>query len=82
MVLFYKIWKKYNEIQLTTNTMDLKIEKSSAIPGIEGKKRGVSMESKVGTKTRSPNGLSLPNQNVIIIILYHDFLPSSRRVVI
>ena len=23
MVLFYKIWKKYNEIQLTKNKMDL-----------------------------------------------------------
>ena len=23
MVIFYKIWKKYNEIQLTKNKMDL-----------------------------------------------------------
>ena len=27
MVEFYKIWKKYNEIQLTKNKMDLIIEK-------------------------------------------------------
>ena len=33
----------------------------------EGKKRGASMEiSNVGTKKKSPNGLSLPNQNTII----------------
>ena len=25
MVAFYKLWKKYNEIQLTKNKMDLKI---------------------------------------------------------
>ena len=34
----------------------------------DGKKRGVSMEkSKAGTKERSPNSLSLPNQNTILI---------------
>ena len=40
----------------------------------EGKKRGVSMErSKAGTKKRSPDGLSHPNQNTIIInIIYLD----------
>ena len=27
MVLFYKIWKRYNEIQLTKNNMDLNIRK-------------------------------------------------------
>ena len=33
-----------------------------------GKKRGTSMEKwKVGTKERSPDGLSLPNQNRILI---------------
>ena len=33
-----------------------------------GKKRGVSMEkSKAGTNKRSPDGLSHPNQNTIII---------------
>ena len=33
-----------------------------------GKKRGVSMErSKEGTKERSPDGLSLPDQNRILI---------------
>ena len=45
----------------------------------EGKRRGVSMEiSKAGTKKRSPDGVSLPNQNTIIII-YHDFLSPPRR---
>ena len=34
----------------------------------DGKKRGVSMErSKAGTNKRSPDGLSHPNQNKIII---------------
>ena len=52
----------------------------------EGKKRGVSMNrSKPGIKERSPDGISLPNQNTvlinIIIIIYHDFLPPPRRVV-
>ena len=27
MVLFYKIWKRYNEIQLTKNNMNLNIRK-------------------------------------------------------
>ena len=34
----------------------------------DGKKRGVSIErSKAGKKTKSPDGLSHPNQNTIII---------------
>ena len=35
MVVFYKKWKKYNEIQLTKNKMDLNIrknDKSSTLP--------------------------------------------------
>ena len=36
--------------------------------------------SKAGPKERSPDGLSLPNQNtILIIIIYHDFLPTPRR---
>ena len=36
----------------------------------ETQKRGVSTESsKVGTKERSPDGLSLPNQNTILIYI-------------
>ena len=36
----------------------------------EAQKRGASMEvSKVGTKERSPGGLSLPNQNTILIYI-------------
>ena len=37
MVIFYKIWKKYNEIQLTKSKMDLnnsKNYKSSTLPRI------------------------------------------------
>ena len=37
------------------------------------------MESKTGTTERSPHGLSLTNQNAILIIIYHDFLPTPRR---
>ena len=32
MVLFYKIWKKYNEIQLTKTKMDLNIRKMTNRP--------------------------------------------------
>ena len=35
----------------------------------DGKKRCVRIESKAGTKIRSPDGLSLPNQNTIKIKL-------------
>ena len=47
----------------------------------EGKKRGVSMErSKAGAKERSPDGLSLPNQNTILInIICHYFRRYGKR---
>ena len=32
MVIFYKKWKKYNEIQLTKNQMDLNIRKVTNRP--------------------------------------------------
>ena len=32
MVIFYKKWKKYNEIQLTKNKMDLNIRKMTTHP--------------------------------------------------
>ena len=32
MVIFYKKWKKYNEIQLTKNKMDLNIRKMTNHP--------------------------------------------------
>ena len=32
MVIFYKIWKKLNEIQLTKNKMDLNIRKMTNHP--------------------------------------------------
>ena len=42
----------------------------------EGKKRGVSMErSKAGTKERRPDGLSLPNQNTILINIIWYYFP-------
>ena len=40
----------------------------------EGKKRGVSMKrSKAGTKERSLDGLSLPNQAILINIIWYYF---------
>ena len=46
-------------------TVRIKYEKET---DEEGKKRGVSMESsKTDTKERSPDGLSQPNQNTILI---------------
>ena len=32
MVVFYKIWKEYNEIELTKNKMDLNNKKQSSTP--------------------------------------------------
>ena len=58
--------------------------KSDKETGEVGKKRSLSMKrSKMDMKKRSPDGLSLPNQNTIIIniiIIYHDFLPTPRRI--
>ena len=65
MVIFYKKWKKYNEIQLTKNKMDLNNRKMTNHPpspdketNEQGKKEGVSIErSKAGMKIkRSPHG--------------------------
>ena len=36
MVIFYKKWKKYNEIQLTKNKMDLNIRKMTKHPPSPG----------------------------------------------
>ena len=36
MVIFYKIWKKFNEIQLTKNKMDLNIRKMTNHPPSPG----------------------------------------------
>ena len=36
MVVFYKKWKKYNEIQLTKNKMDLNIRKMTNHPPSPG----------------------------------------------
>ena len=45
----------------------------------EGKKRGVSMEiSKAGTKKRSQDGLSHPNQNIIISITWQYFITNGK----
>ena len=39
MVIFYKKWKKYNEIQLTKNKMDLNIRKMINHPPSPGEER-------------------------------------------
>ena len=44
LVKFYKKWKKYNEIQLTKNKMDLNNRKMTNHPPSPSKKRFVSME--------------------------------------
>ena len=50
---------------------ELSITLSTAWTDEDEKKIGVSMEkSKVGTKERSPDSLSQPNQNTIIIIFF------------
>ena len=45
MVIFYKKWKKYNEIQLTKNKMDLNIRKMTNHPPSPGTSK----------KTQNPN---------------------------
>ena len=47
MVIFYKKWKKYNEIQLTKNKMDLNIRKMTNHPPSPAS-RGISLLSVVG----------------------------------
>ena len=48
----------------------------------DGKKRGLSIERrKAGTKKRSPEGLTQPNQNIIIIIYTMTFILHQRGVV-
>ena len=59
MIIFYKKWKKYNEIQLTKNKMDLNIRKMTNHPPSpetdeEGKKRGVSIERSKAGKSQRP----------------------------
>ena len=53
MVIFYKKWKTYTEIQLTKSKMDLNTRKMTNHPPTKKvrRKRGVSMErSKAGKK--------------------------------
>ena len=48
----------------------------------EGKERGVSMESTAGTKERSPDGLSLPIQNAILInkvVIFYKIWKSTMK---
>ena len=52
MVIFYKKWKKYNEIQLTKYKMNLNNRKMTNHPTSPGK-RGASIErNKAGTKKK------------------------------
>ena len=49
----------------------------------DGKKRGLSMErSKAGTNKRSPDGLSHPNQNTIIINkIWEYFIRNEKKTI-
>ena len=58
--LIHKCFPKHSRIRTENEIRQETVE--------EGKKRGVSMErSKADTKERGPDGLSLPNQNTILI---------------
>ena len=49
----------------------------------EGKKKGVNMErSKAEVKKRSPNGISHPNQNTIIINIILKYLIRNEKSII
>ena len=59
--LMHEWFPKYSRMGTATMKQDKETDE-------EGKKRGVSIErSKAGTKKGSPDGLSLHNQNTIII---------------
>ena len=51
MVIFYKKWKKYNEIQLTKNKMDLNIRKmTNHPPSPDCRKNQVSFSMTIGNE--------------------------------
>ena len=51
MVIFYKKWKKYNEIQLRKNTMDLNIRKMINHPPVVSLSARLEMDRKVCPRT-------------------------------
>ena len=56
MVIFYKKWKKYNEIQLTKNKMDLNIRKMTNHPPSPAKwDQGVCKYEGINGTTESVN---------------------------
>ena len=66
-VWLYETWTRagvFSQTLANGNSKNKKKDKETE----EGNKRGASIESsKTGTKKRSPDGLSLPNQITIII---------------
>ena len=59
--LMHKCFPKHSRMGTARTKLDKETDE-------DGKKRGLSMErSKAGTNKRSPDGLSHPNQNTIII---------------
>ena len=56
MVIFYKKWKKYNEIQLTKSKMDLNIRKMTNHPPYPGKVMRCSMYGNGGRMHARLNG--------------------------
>ena len=67
----YKTWGTHARVfsqTLAHGNSTNEIRQRDRIRDADGKKRGVSMErSKAGTNKRSPDGLSHPNQNTIVI---------------
>ena len=64
----YRTWGTHARVFSQTLTHGKERTKEDKDTDEDGKKRGVSMErSKAGTNKRSPDGLSHPNQNTIII---------------
>ena len=56
MVIFYMKWKKYDEIQLTKNNMDLHIRNMTNHPPSPGYKRDIQSETTaVGSDNRQEN---------------------------
>ena len=58
----------FASVNINTHAWEQQEQKKYKETDKEGKKRGVNMErSKAGMKKRSPDSLSHPNQNAIII---------------
>ena len=72
MVIFYKKWKKYNEIRLTKNKMDLNIRKMTN--QIDKKQNGLKYSKNDKSSTLPEISSRIIQKNVphIFLVLYNN----------